>query len=402
MDLNAPQEWQEDEINLLDYWRVIRKRGRMILGIVLVPVLIVGLYTYFIATRIFESKVAILAPRESGGGGGSGVAAALLAASGIGQFTGLGGFGGGTNRDTFVAILKSETMAGDLVDRFDLKKYYELKYRDQAIKRLQGLTDITVSKEGVITVKFEDKDPKLAADISNAYATNLDRMFAKLGTTDATRQRAFVAERLEKSEKALRQAEEGLRHFQEQNKAVVLTEQSKGAIESASRARGQIAAAEVQLESLRTFATENNPEVIALKRQIGEMKRQLAQMEYGKGLELPQEDTGAGGNQREFQIPFTKVPALGMELIRLMREVKVQETVVSILTAQFEQAKIAEARDTPSVQVLDKARPAERPSKPTTRVNMAIAGALTLFIGILLAFFLEYLDRIRNRQSKAA
>jgi uncharacterized protein involved in exopolysaccharide biosynthesis len=242
----------------------------------------------------------------------------------------------------------------------------------------------------------EDKDPKLAADIANTYLTNLDRLFAKLGTTDASRQRRFVAERLDKTEKGLRQAESTLRSFQEKNKAIVLTEQSKSAIEAAAKVRGQIAAAEVQLEVTRGFATENNPDVLALKRQIGEMKRQLAHMEYGKGLELSPENVDGGQDRPEFQVPFTKVPELGMELVRLMRELKIQETMFNLLTAQYEQAKISEARDTPNVQVLDRAVPAERKSKPKTVINMAIAGVLGLFAGIFLAFFLEYLARVRR------
>jgi tyrosine-protein kinase Etk/Wzc len=401
MELEGRDDWQDDEINLLDYWRVIRKRGWMIVALIFVSSFTAGFYSYFIATKIYESKATILAPKESGGGGASSIAA-MLAASGAGQF--LGGIlpSGGSSRDTFVAILKSRTMGEELVNRFRLKDYYKAKFDVDAVGALQGATEVTVSKEGVISVKVEDKDPKLAADIANSYVTNLDRMVAKLGTTDASRQRAFIAERLEKTENVLRQDEEALRRFQEKNKAVVLTEQAKGAIEAASRARGQIGVAEVQLEALRTYATESNPEVVALKRQIGEMKRQLTQMEYGKGLELPQEETGAGGDKKEFQVPFTKVPAVGMELIRLMREVKVQETVFNLLTAQFEQAKISEAKDTPTVQLLDRAVPAERKSKPKTRVNMEIAGALSLFVGLFLAFFLEYLERIRKQQSKPA
>jgi len=393
-------EWEEDEVNLLDYWRVLKKRGRMILGLVFVSVFTAGFYSYFIMTKIYESKASILAPKESGGGG-AGLAAAL-AASGAGQF--LGGLmpGGGSNRDVFVAILKSRTMAQDLVDRFNLKGYYKAKYTEEAIQGIQNATDISVSKEGVISVKVEDKDPKLAADIANAYVTNLDRLFAKLGTTDASRQRAFIAERLDKTEKALRQAEEALRRFQENNKAIVMQEQAKGAIEEAAKVKGQIVAAEAQLEFMRTFSTESNPQVLAQKRQLEELKRQLGQMQYGRGMDLPPESTNPGQPRREFHVPFTKVPELGMELVRLTRDVKVQETVYNLLTAQYEQAKIAEARDTPTVQVLDKAVPAERKSKPKTTLNMAIAGALSLFVGIFLAFFLEYVERIRKQQTASA
>jgi uncharacterized protein involved in exopolysaccharide biosynthesis len=395
----GPQgDWREDEINLLDYWRVIRRRGWMILGLIFVSTLTAGYQSYFIATKIFEAKASILGPKESSGGT-SGLAAALAAS---GQF--FGGIlpAGGTSRDTFVAILKSRTMAEELVSRFNLKEYYKAKLTEEAVNALQKSTAILVSKEGVISVKVEDKDPKLAASIANAYISNLDRLFAKLGTTEASRQRIFVQERLEKTEQALRRSEEALRRFQENNKAIVLQEQSRTAIDAAARARGEIAATEVQLEALRTYATEGNPQVVQLKRQIEEMKRQLSQMEYGRGMDLPSTSANPGQSRGEFHVPFSKVPELGMDLIRLTREVKTQETVFNLLTAQLEQAKISEARDTPTVQLLDKAVPAERKSKPNTSLNLAIAGALSLFIGIFLAFFLEYLDRIQMQESKPA
>jgi capsule polysaccharide export protein KpsE/RkpR len=207
---------------------------------------------------------------------------------------------------------------------------------------------------------------------------------------------------LEKTEKALRQAEEVLRRFQENNKAIVMQEQAKGALEEAARVKGQIVAAEAQLEFLRSFSTEGNPQVLAQKRQIEELKRQLAQMQYGQGMDLPPESANPGERRREFQVPFTKVPELGMELVRLTREVKFQETVYNLLTAQFEQAKIAEARDTPIVQVLDRAVPAEQTSKPKVKLNMAIAGALSLFVAVFLALFFEYVERMKKQQAASA
>jgi tyrosine-protein kinase Etk/Wzc len=393
MSPETRDEWQDDEINLLDYWRVLWKRKWMIVVLVFVAVIGVGSYSYFVMPKIFESKVSILGPRDSGGGG-AGLAAAL-AASGAGQLLG-GLMPGGGNSQVFLAILKSRTMALDLVDRFKLKEYYKAKFTEGAIGGLQGATDISVSKEGVISVKVEDKDPKLAADIANAYSMNLDHMFSKLGTTDASRQRAFIVDRLEKTEKDLRQAEETLRRFQERNKTIAMEGQARVAVDAAAHLKGEIVAAEVQLETMRAFATENNPQVQQQRRQIEEMKRQLAQMQYGQGLLLPSEKGASGEQRQEFQVPFAKVPELGMELIRLMREVKVQETVFTLLTQQFEQAKIAEARDMPVVQVLDKAVPAEVKSKPKVKLNMAIAGALSLFVGIFLAFFLEYVARVRK------
>jgi capsule polysaccharide export protein KpsE/RkpR len=164
--------------------------------------------------------------------------------------------------------------------------------------------------------------------------------------------------------------------------------------------KGEIIANEVALEVMRSFATESNPQVQQQKLRIEEMKRQLGQVEYGAGMELPVGRGGSSDSRRAFQVPFPKVPELGTELARLVRDVKVQETVYTLLTQQYEQAKIAEARDTPVVQVLDKAVPAERKSRPRPFLNTAIAGTLSLFVAIFLAFFLEYLERMRVRERR--
>lgn len=386
-------ERDEDEVNLLDYWRVIWKHKSLISALVIASVL-TALVISLIMPKIYESTAAILAPKEATAGSGL---ASILATSGAGQF-----FGGmvpsiSSTRDIFVSILKSRTMAQDIVDNFNLKEYYRAEYTDQAINALKSDTNISVSKEGTISVKVEARDPKLAADIANFYITNLDRIFSRLSITEAGRNRAFILERLAMTEKALRKAEEDLRRFQERNKAIVLQDQSRSAIEAAARVKGEIMAAEVQLEVMRNFATESNPQVIQLKRQIAEMKKQYAQMQYGKGWDLPSEAANPGEPRKEFYVPFEKVPEVGLELARLVREVKTQEAVFTILTQQLEQAKIQEARDVPMVQVLDRAVPAERKSKPKIKFNMALAGAVSLFMGIFLAFFLEYIQGLRQR-----
>jgi hypothetical protein len=161
-------------------------------------------------------------------------------------------------------------------------------------------------------------------------------------------------------------------------------------------------AAEVQLEVVRGFSTEQNPQVIQLKTQIEEMKRQFARMQYGQGMELPTFSKNPGEPHPEIVVPFARVPRVGLDLARLTREAKVQQTVFELLTQQYEQAKIAEARDSPIVQVLDRAVPAEWKSKPKTTFNMALAGALSLFAGIFLAFFLEYWARITRERADAA
>jgi tyrosine-protein kinase Etk/Wzc len=386
--------WRDDEeVNLLDYWRAVRKHTRLIVSLCVVSVLAAMGYSLRLP-KIYESTATILTTSE-GSSRTTGLASALVASGVIQSGTGLSIPSFTPQRDMLVAILKSWSMAKDVVDHFHLKERYAAKFDSAAIGRLRRATAISLSRDGIISVKVDETDPQLAADIANFYAANLDRMLTRFGVTEAGRQRVFIAARLAETEQDLRQAEEALRRFQETHKAISLQEQSKGAVEAAAQLKGEIMASEVQLEVMRNFATEANPEVIKLKRRIEELKRHLGQMQYGKGWVLPAEDHSPGEPRKEIYVPFVEVPEVGLELARLTRNVKVHETIFTLLTQHLEQAKIAEARNMPVVQVLDQAVPADWKSKPKIKLNMAVAGLTGFLLGVFLAFFLEYLAGLK-------
>lgn len=387
---------EDDEVDLLDYAAVIWRRRWMVAGLCVVALAATFAWTR-LSAKIYESTATVIAPKEGGGGGLLG----SLAASGLlQQVPGLSIPSLTPNRDLLVSILKSRTVGEAVVRRFSLQERYKARYFEDAIKGLEGLTNIRVSREGVISVTVGDRDPRLAAAMANFYVEELDRLVARYGTGEAGRQRVFLTEQLARARVDLEAAEEGLRRFQERHKAVALQEQTRGAIEAAARLKGEVMAAEVQLQVMRQFATEANPEVVALRRRIEGLRRQLAEMQYGDGLGQGRA-VGRGADRRDFTVPLPQVPEVGIELARLTREVKVQETLVTLLTQQFEQARLAEARDLPIVQVLDRAVPAERHARPRLRLNLAIAGVTSLFMGIFLAFSVEYVENARRRRRGA-
>jgi uncharacterized protein involved in exopolysaccharide biosynthesis len=289
-----------------------------------------------------------------------------------------------------ISVLRSRTIADSVVTKFDLQQRYRERYREDAINRLRRLTAVSLTKEGVIAVRVEDTDAARAAEMANYYVDLLDRLVAQYSRGEAGRQRGFLTAQLASAKADLDTAEEELRRFQEKNRAIVLQEQTKGAIEAAARLKGEIIVAEVQLQALRNFATEANPEIVLLRRRIDEMKRQLGQMQYGDGS-APTPNAG----RRDFSVPFAKVPEVGLELARLTREVKIQETLVTLLTQQGEQARLVEAKDVPVVQVLDRAVPSERPIRPRVTVNIAVSVAGSLLLGVFLALFLDSSRRWR-------
>jgi len=300
-----------------------------------------------------------------------------------------------------VLILKSRTLAESVVEGLGLEGYYRAPKLRDAAAILRGSTKILAKPDGSVDVTVEDKDPQKAAQIANTYPVSLNRHMIRFSSGLASRQRVFIVERLGETEKALHEAEETLRKFQEKNRVVVPSAQTTEGISVASGLRGQLVAAEIDLKNLLNFATDSNPEVVKLRRKIAELKRQIAQAQYGAGLDLPPLTLNPGHPQKEIYLPAVKVPETLLEFTRLSREVRVQETVYNLLTEQLEKAKIAEAQEAPVVHILDPALPPVAPKPLYLILEVARYGGLGLVIGIFLAFsadrFPRYWLEIKSR-----
>jgi len=223
--------------------------------------------------------------------------------------------------------------------------------------------------------------------------TNLDRLNRTLNVSKVSQNRAFIEQRLHETRVNLVKAEETLKEFQIKNKTVAVEAQAQAMFTAATQVQAEISAQEVELQVMRSYLSPENPELARVRSSIEEYKKQLRLLEsgkHGKGM-LPGD---------RLHPAMITMPTLALDYGRLMRGLKVHEAIYTMLTSQYEQAKLAEARDTPTVQVLDPAIPAENKSKPNIRLNMMIAGVLALFLSIFLAFFLEYLDRIRAQERK--
>jgi len=377
---------QTDEVTLFDYWQVISKRkwGIIALGAVMtMGTLVVS----FLLPKIYESTATLLPQLESNNGVGLGALFASGAASSAAQSLGISLPGSpATPTDVFTAMLKSRIMADDIIRRFNLMEHYETKTMHDARGSLEGATRIVVTKEKVIKVAVEDKDPQLASDIANFYVSNLDRLNQTLSVSKARENRKFIEQRVAETQTALVKVEDALKEFQTQNRTVAIEAQSKAMIEATAMIQAQIMAQEVQLQVMGSYLSSNNPEIARVQSSISELRKQLQIMETGKS-----------GKERlpgdRLRPAITSVPTLALEYGRLARDLKVQETLYALLISQYEQAKLTEARDTPTVQVLDPAIPAERKSRPKILLNVLIAGILSLFVGLFWAFVRGAMDR---------
>ena len=390
-DQISQPEYIEDEINLIDYFLVLLKHKRMIYCIVALAI-IFSVVVSLLLPNMYTATARVLPPKEPDSG-----LSALLTQSG-GPLGGLAGsfMQGKTTPDLYVGMLESRTVADVLIKEFNLKELYKKKYLEDVYKHLAKRINIRVSrKDQIISVSVEDKDPRRAADMANTYLDALDRINRTVNITEGQRKRVFLEKRLKEAKNDLYRAEIELKEFQEKYKLVSIEEQAKVAIEGAAKIKGEIIVARTELEVLKKFGTERQNEAVMLKAKIVELQNQLGKIENGNpGINAPKENGTAEG-ESNFYIPFNELPALGMQLGRLIREAKIQEKVFELVTSQYEMAQIAEAKDVNTIQILDHAVPPDKISSPKRSLIIILSTVVALFLSIFLAFFVEYFQRLK-------
>ena len=378
--MDDKEKIDSDEINLLDYLVVLLKRKRLIIGITLGAAIITAIIS-LIMPPIYRAETKILPPQQ-----GSSMATQFL--SQLGSAAGLvgGAVGIKTPNDLYIGLLKSRLVLDGVIDRFKLMELYKTKSRENARR---GLADTLKArddkKSGIITIGVEDKDPKRAADMANAFVEELKNMNKGLAVTEAGQRRLFFEEQLKDTKEALIKAEDSMEGFQERTGAVKIDEQAKAVIEGIANLRAQIAAKEVGLKVMRTYATPQNPDIQRAEEELRGMREQLGRLE-----------TRSGGHNPDPLMPTGRIPALGTEYIRKLREFKYQEALYEILLKQYEAARLDEARDAAIIQVIEKAIPPEKRVKPKRKQMVMIATFSGLFFSVFAAFFMEYIEKLKS------
>ena len=383
---------QEDEINLLDLMLVILKHKKMIIKIV-AAVFILSIIISLIIPKKYTAIATILPPVESASS-----VSGILAQAG-GALGGLAGslMGANTPADLFVGILQSRTVADNLINRFNLKEVFDTEYMEDLYKTLEEHVTISISNTNqIISVAVEEKDPQLAADMANTYVEMLDQLNRRVNVSEGRQKRVFLEKRLEKVTQDLGKAETELKEFQEKYKLISIQEQARATLEGAARIKAEIISAQTEFEVLKQFGTEKQNEAVMLKSKIEELQRQLVKMETGEVTLVSKEKNTFDNRNSDLFIPFDELPELGLELARLMREAKIQESVFELMTTQYELAKIEEAKDVNTIQVLDKAAPPDKKSSPKRSIIVVLSTFMAFFIAIFMAFIKEFVERIEK------
>lgn len=380
------QPLNRTELNLLEYWEIIYKYRKLI-GYIVGAALILSWIVSLVLPKMYIATSRVVPPQETNHG-----LASLLSGSDD-PLGGLAGnlIGNQTPATLYVGILKSRSVADALTQKFDLKKLYGSKYIEDVYRRLAERSTIKISKKDqLVIVSVKDRDPQRAADMANTYVDMLNKINRDLNITRGKRKRLFLEGRLKEVRRGLGKAEIELKAFQEKYNLVSIEEQAKVAIKGAADIKGQIIAAQTELEVFKQFGTERQIEAVMLNAKIEGLQKQLDAIEHGKKMTTDATIASGPKDESNFYIPFDDLPDLGMQLVRLTRNAKIQEKLFELLSAQYEMARIEESRDMNTIQVLDSAVPPEKKSSPKQRVIVISSILISALFAVLLAFILEY------------
>jgi tyrosine-protein kinase Etk/Wzc len=386
--INQPPPPAEDngETNLLELLIVLAKNKRMILSVTFGAAALSTIVSLLLP-NIYTATAKVLPPQQSQS------SAAML----LGQLGGLAGLVGGSAvgiknpNDLYVGMLKSRTVADNIIGRFDFQKVYDEDTMVETRKEFARNSAITAGKDGLITIAFDDENPERAAAAANAYVDELDKLTQSIAVTEAAQRRLFFERQLQQAKKDLGDAEVALKLTQEKTGLIMLDSQGRAIIEAVATLRGQIAAKEVELQAMRTFATEKNSEYVRTRQQLAALQSELTKLERAQ--------ISGGG---DVLLPTGKVPEAGLEYLRKLRDVKYSETVFELLAKQFEIAKLDEVRDAGLVQVLDRAITPDKKSKPHRALIVLFATLVAAVVGVVWAMLREERERTNADPVRAA
>jgi len=382
---------EEGEVSLLDFLIVLANRKRLILCVT-VSCASIAIAAALILPKFYTATVTLLPPQQNSS---SSLATQLTSQLGaLGGIAALAAGGGGGNwlknpNDLYVGMLKSRTVEDAMVEHFGLMQEYHKKYLSDARKKLEHYSTIDgSSKDGLIHLSVEDRDPRRAAELANGYVEQFRSLSENLAITEAGERRAFFEGQLKQANQNLANAEESLKETEQRTGLIQLDSQARALIATAAELRAEISAKEVQIQGMQTYATGENAQLIEAQRELDGLRAQLAKL-GGKEDSLDDGIIVSKGQMTE----------AGVEYVRRYRDVRYYEAIFDILARQFELAKLDEAKEGAVIQVVDPAVPPDKKSSPQRILIVAVSTAVGFLIGILLALAIAGFERAKLNPS---
>jgi len=330
--------------------------------------IVLGVLVCLVVPRRYTATAKIMPPQQTQSG------AALLMNQLLGSSTGsmaaLAAGGSGLSlknpNDIYIGILESRSIADVIIGKFSLLRLYRSKDMTEARKELENNTEILSEKSGVLSISVTDKDKKRAADITNTYIDELRTLTNAMSSREAENRLRFYTELLEDHKQKLMEAEERFKEVEQQKKILHPDAQARGLYAQMAEIKARISVKEMQISALKNYSTNENPEVRQVSSELASLHQQLEKIQ--------QQSLGGEGGPASGDIPEANLAYLNAE-----HEVRYRQTMVDLLTRQYDAATLDVSKDAAVIQVLDPAVSPDRKSSPQVGILML----LFALIGVL-------------------
>lgn len=385
----APNETAAEpasELSFLELLIILARRKALIAATAFIFAL-AALVLSFVLPSMYTATTVVLPPQTASAG-----AALMSQLTSISPMAAMAGSSLGIKdpNDMYVAMFKSRTVEDAMVQRFGLRNEYRVHTATDARTAFEKRATIVAAKDGLIHISVASRDPRHSADLANAYVEEYRKLSGTLAISEAAQRRFFFEQQLAQARGNLGNAEEALKTTEQKTGMLQLDSQARSLIESAASLRAQIAAKQVEIRGMGSYAAPDNPDLVMARQQLAGWQGQLARL------------TGSEGSSDDLLLSKGQVPQASLEYARKWRDVKYYDTIFELLARQFEMAKLDEARQGSLVQVMDAAVPPDHRSSPRTLLMVLFGAAAGLLIGLFSAFALEALAMVRRKPQERA
>jgi tyrosine-protein kinase Etk/Wzc len=369
----------------LDFISIIIKRKRFFTVFVGGITIVAGIIA-IVSPKWYKASASVFPAENSDILGVLGGASSLVKSLSAGSR--LSSLGGPTELDRYVAILKSDRALMAVINKFDLANEYNITsyVREKTIKELLSNVEFEESDEGALVISVYDKSPEKSAEMANYFVQELNEINSDMKAQNARANRVYIEQRYQQNLDEIQKAQNAMKDFQQKNGVVAIPEQIEASVKAGAEIEAQLASKEIELAVLQRTYGKDNPVAQAKQFEVDEIQKKFVAMNA----------SSTSPKDINFLLPFKKTPELAEQYLTLYRDLQIQSKVLEFIAPLYEQAKVEEKRETPSVIVLDHALVPERKAKPKVSLYALLAFVSSSVIGLLIVFAAEGQERLKK------
>ncbi len=368
---------------LSDYLYIIFKWKKFLLINIIIIILLATLYAFLLPNE-YRATSTIMIPPDNQLGGLGGLTGLIGGGKSKSSIASLGSrvFGmSNTSEDVLLGILNSRTALTEVINKFNLISYYEIKDNniDKALKAFRSDLSAEPNEFGMIEFSVINKDAKLSAVIANYLVKLVDSSNIKINSENAKNNRIFVEKRYLQNVTDLKNAENELYKFQKKYGIVAVPEQLEVTVKAAAELEAEVLKKEMESYFTKQIYGENSIQFQGLEAELKLLRNKVQELKSSQNL----------SSSSNILYPFKEMPDIAIEYLRAFREVEIQQAILEIVMPMYEQAKVEEQKSVPTIITVDKAVPPQLKYSPKRAVIIIGITLLALFFLIPFVFIAE-------------